>query len=268
MPERGNKEILSENLKRLMIKNGVTRKDVCRDLGIKYTTLTDWINAKTYPRIDKIESLAGYFGVSKADLIEPPKPHGEGFTISELLDMRSRKLQGESVEKIEKEYREKHEKERQKNRTEYLKIDRKIARQDATANQWKARLKTEKDILSNEEQEENQSADTESLFEDIARLQKNFIDLLLVELNFALRCGVIVPHDVKNMDILSIHQTVIMRLAKSSEIIQKAFNAMYSEYMPALLYGVQNMYCDILDEIPYKERQKMGEYGRTIFQFD
>ena len=46
------------------------RKTVCRDLGISYTTFTDWVKGNTYPRIDKIELLANYFGVTKADLVE------------------------------------------------------------------------------------------------------------------------------------------------------------------------------------------------------
>ena len=35
-----------------------------------HTTFTDWVNGKTYPRIDKIEMLANYFGIKKSDLIE------------------------------------------------------------------------------------------------------------------------------------------------------------------------------------------------------
>ncbi|MFP5522332.1 LexA family protein [Peptococcus simiae] len=67
----GNKEIMAENIKRYMDTYGVDRNDLCKALSIKYTTLSDWINAKTYPRIDKIEKLANYFNVSKADLVEP-----------------------------------------------------------------------------------------------------------------------------------------------------------------------------------------------------
>lgn len=269
LPERGNKDILSENLKQLMIKKGVTRRDICRHLGIKYTTLTDWIKAKTYPRIDKIELLAEYFGVSKADLIEPPKPPEEIFTISELYDMKLRELQGEPQDNIEREYREKHERERQENKTEYLKIERMIARQNATDNQWKARLRSEKDTLSREEQEENQAVDTASLLEDVAKLQKNFTDLLISELTLALRCGVILPQEVKNMsNLLGTHQTVIVRLEESSGIVKKAFNKMYSEYMPLLLYAVQHMYSDILGEIPYKERQEMGKAAQSVFKHD
>lgn len=75
----GNKEIMAKNIKRYMESRGVDRNKICADLGIKYTTFSDWINAKTYPRIDKIELIANYFGVSKSDLVEDlntPSPAG------------------------------------------------------------------------------------------------------------------------------------------------------------------------------------------------
>lgn len=70
MSDLGNKEIMARNIRRFMNLYHLDRNDVCSALGIKYTTFTDWINAKTYPRIDKIELLANYFKVSKADLVE------------------------------------------------------------------------------------------------------------------------------------------------------------------------------------------------------
>ncbi|MGQ7364870.1 XRE family transcriptional regulator [Streptococcus suis] len=66
----GNKEVMSNNLKYYMNRKGVDRNQLCSDLDLKYMTVSDWINAKTYPRIDKIESLANYFGINKSDLIE------------------------------------------------------------------------------------------------------------------------------------------------------------------------------------------------------
>ncbi|MCO4327084.1 XRE family transcriptional regulator [Staphylococcus agnetis] len=66
----GNKQVMAKNISRLMKENNVGRKKLSDDLNVKYTTLSDWINAKTYPRIDKIELLADYFNVSKADLVE------------------------------------------------------------------------------------------------------------------------------------------------------------------------------------------------------
>lgn len=70
MSELGNKEVMAKNIKRLMTRYGKDRIEVCKDLGFKYTTFADWINAKTYPRIDKIEMMANYFNVSKAELVE------------------------------------------------------------------------------------------------------------------------------------------------------------------------------------------------------
>ncbi|MFR1015258.1 LexA family protein [Veillonella sp.] len=70
MSDLGNKEIMASNIKYYMERHGIDRNKVCADLGFKYTTFTDWINAKTYPRIDKIEMMANYFGISKSDLVE------------------------------------------------------------------------------------------------------------------------------------------------------------------------------------------------------
>lgn len=70
MSDLGNKEVMANNIKMYMRKNNVTSSDVCNVLKFKAATFSDWINAKTYPRIDKIEMLANYFGISKADLVE------------------------------------------------------------------------------------------------------------------------------------------------------------------------------------------------------
>lgn len=65
-----NKEIFSINLKRLMEQKGVSRQDLSKVLGVSYFTISDWVNGKKYPRMDKVELLAAYFGVLKSDLIE------------------------------------------------------------------------------------------------------------------------------------------------------------------------------------------------------
>lgn len=70
MIDKSNKEIFSNNLKFFMQQRNKTRKEICDDLNIKYTTFADWYNGNKYPRIDKIELLAKYFGIQKSDLIE------------------------------------------------------------------------------------------------------------------------------------------------------------------------------------------------------
>ena len=71
----GNKEIMAKNIRRLMDEKGVSRRELCNLLGFKYSTVTDWLNAEKYPRIDKIEMMANFFGVNKADLVEPFNEH-------------------------------------------------------------------------------------------------------------------------------------------------------------------------------------------------
>lgn len=70
MGNLGNKEIMARNIKYYMSKNNIRPTDICGTLKIPMPTFSDWINAKTYPRIDKIELMANYFGISKADLVE------------------------------------------------------------------------------------------------------------------------------------------------------------------------------------------------------
>lgn len=70
MSSLGSKAIMAKNIRYYMDIASVKPKDVCDALKIPMPTFSDWINAKTYPRIDKIEMLSNYFGVSKADLVE------------------------------------------------------------------------------------------------------------------------------------------------------------------------------------------------------
>lgn len=65
-----SKKTIASNIKYQMEKKGITNKELCKELDFKYTTFIDWINAKTYPRIDKIEIMAKYFGCLKSELIE------------------------------------------------------------------------------------------------------------------------------------------------------------------------------------------------------
>lgn len=68
-----NKNIFAENLNMYMKLNNKTRKQICSDLGFSYYTFSDWVTGKKYPRMDKVERLATYFGIKKSDLIEEKK---------------------------------------------------------------------------------------------------------------------------------------------------------------------------------------------------
>lgn len=70
MSNLGNKEIMAKNIKYYMSLNNVRAKDICEILNFPMATFSDWIHAKSYPRIDKIELMANYFGINKSDLVE------------------------------------------------------------------------------------------------------------------------------------------------------------------------------------------------------
>ena len=70
MSDLGNREVMSKNIQRYMALTGKSRRDVSAQTGIKYSTLSDWINCNKYPRIDNIQRLAECFGVDKSALIE------------------------------------------------------------------------------------------------------------------------------------------------------------------------------------------------------
>lgn len=80
-----NKSVFARNLQYHMDLEGKTRRDVCEALGFSYYTFSDWVNGKKYPRMDKVEMLANYFGISKSDLIEDKeeKPTAQGDELSE-----------------------------------------------------------------------------------------------------------------------------------------------------------------------------------------
>ncbi|MBF0781149.1 helix-turn-helix transcriptional regulator, partial [Granulicatella sp. 19428wC4_WM01] len=84
----GNKEVMAQNIKYYMKKYNIDRNKLCFDLNLKYMTVSDWINAKTYPRIDKIETLANYFKISKSDLVEKRKNDEAAFskTLQSIID--------------------------------------------------------------------------------------------------------------------------------------------------------------------------------------
>ena len=70
MTSIGNKTIFAKNLAYYVERSGRTQKEIAEVAGVAASTFNDWMKAKKYPRIDKIEILANYFGILKSDLIE------------------------------------------------------------------------------------------------------------------------------------------------------------------------------------------------------
>lgn len=69
------KMILAENLKNHLRSKGVTQTMMANALDIPETTVSNWVKGKTYPRPDKIQLMADYFGVRRSDLTEEKNPN-------------------------------------------------------------------------------------------------------------------------------------------------------------------------------------------------
>ena len=76
MPIDEIKLLFSKRLKEIMVNHDKTQGDLVRDLNFRQATVSDWLNGKKYPRMDKIEKLAHYFGLSINELLltSPPAP--------------------------------------------------------------------------------------------------------------------------------------------------------------------------------------------------
>ena len=83
MTAMGNKEIFAKNLAKHLERSGKSQREMADIVGVSYSTFNEWMNAKKYPRIDKIEFLANYFGILKSDLIEEKNPSSDELVLTE-----------------------------------------------------------------------------------------------------------------------------------------------------------------------------------------
>ena len=98
MSNLGNKDIFAKNLAYYLERSGKDQKEVAEVVGVAPSTFNEWMKAKKYPRIDKIEMLANYFGILKSDLIE--EAGNDGYSPSEPQLTEGEKLMLELFRRI------------------------------------------------------------------------------------------------------------------------------------------------------------------------
>ena len=109
MPENA-REIFVENLTRLMRERGIEQSDIVAALGFTASTVSDWVNGKKYPRVDRMQMLADFFGVPMSVLTIQQSPNRDRIhEISEslqhspklgLLFDRSRKMSEQDLDAV------------------------------------------------------------------------------------------------------------------------------------------------------------------------
>ncbi len=103
---------MADNIKRLLSAKGLNPRQLAIALDFKYTTVNDWVNAKTYPRIDKIEMLANFFNVSKSDLVENKNEEmATTSPVQAIYDQLTPPRQAKALTYLEKQLLEQNEEE-------------------------------------------------------------------------------------------------------------------------------------------------------------
>ena len=78
MNNEWSKDVFAKNLRYYMEKSGKNQKEMAAIIGVSAPTFNEWLKGKKFPRIDKVEKIAQYFGILKSDLIEEKtKEHRE-----------------------------------------------------------------------------------------------------------------------------------------------------------------------------------------------
>lgn len=62
------RKIFADNLQYHMKRLGISQDDIVRRLGYSSSTVSDWYNAKKYPRVTKMQELADFLDVSLQEL--------------------------------------------------------------------------------------------------------------------------------------------------------------------------------------------------------
>ena len=79
----GNKEIFARNLSRYLQKSGRSQREMADIVGVSSSTFNEWMRAKKYPRIDKIEFMANFFGINENNEENNNSPSEENLTEGE-----------------------------------------------------------------------------------------------------------------------------------------------------------------------------------------
>ena len=65
-----NKQILIKNLRRYLDMHQKTQKEVAAAIGVTTGNFCDWMKGRAYPRAEKLQALADYFGIQMSDLVD------------------------------------------------------------------------------------------------------------------------------------------------------------------------------------------------------
>ena len=82
----GNKKVFAKNLERCLKRADKTQRELAKAIGVHPATICDWLGERAYPRMDKVQLIAEFFGISKSELVE------ENYVAKETISGKEQKL--------------------------------------------------------------------------------------------------------------------------------------------------------------------------------
>lgn len=64
------RKVFSDNLNYFLQRSGHNKTELAKYIGVSTSTVSDWCNGNKYPRMDKVEKIAAWFGILKSQLME------------------------------------------------------------------------------------------------------------------------------------------------------------------------------------------------------
>lgn len=105
------KQVFSSNLHDILVQKAIARTDLSKSTGIPYSTITNWLGRKTYPRTGALKKVADFLGCEPYELTTPHPPlKADGENVDEkanknlrafALADKIRKLNTADIDKIE-----------------------------------------------------------------------------------------------------------------------------------------------------------------------
>lgn len=109
--EKETQRIFSNNLKYYLKLKNKTQLDLANAIGVSNTTINNYVKGYNAPRMDKVDKICKYLGISRSDLIEDKSTKTENQDISTMVDdlmnnlnsTQSLMFKGEPMDEVTKE---------------------------------------------------------------------------------------------------------------------------------------------------------------------
>ena len=103
--EKRLREIFCRNLNRLFLESEKQKKELAAFVGVSDNTVTSWVKGRKVPRMDKIDMICSFFGVSRSSIITeksvntvlPPQPTLSKEEIEMIMQYRALDERGKSA---------------------------------------------------------------------------------------------------------------------------------------------------------------------------